>query len=177
MSIQPALSENPMIAALDVGYRGTIAVAACVIFEEWSSGGPLEEVQEHIEAVAPYEPGSFYLRELPCLLRVLSRLNVRPDAIIIDGYVWLGPENSPGLGAHLHEALNGKTPVIVVAKSPFKGAPNAQRVLRGNSTRPLYVTSAGMAPAEAGKKIAAMHGPYRIPTLLKRVDQLCRAAG
>jgi len=165
-----------MIAALDVYYSGTVAVAACVIFEEWSSDAPLGEIQEHIETVEPYEPGSFYLRELPCLLKVLSRLKLRLDAIIIDGYVWLGPENNPGLGARLYKALNGKTPVIGVAKSPFKGAPNAQRVLRGKSTRPLYVTSAGMEPAEAGKKIAAMHGPHRIPTLLKRVDQLCRAA-
>jgi len=166
-----------MIAALDVCYRGASAIAACVLFEEWTSEIPAQELQEHIEEVQPYEPGSFYLRELPCLLKVLSRLNDRLEAVIIDGYVWLGPENSPGLGARLYDALGHKTPVIGAAKSPFKGATNAERVFRGKSTRPLYVTSGGMEPTEAAKRIAGMHGAHRIPTLLKRVDRLCRAVG
>lgn len=166
-----------MIAALDVCYRGASALAACVLFEEWTSDASQAEFQELIEKVQPYEPGSLYLRELPCLLKVLSHLKVRIEAVIIDGYVWLGPENIPGLGARLYEALDRKTAVIGVAKSPFRGAVNAQRVHRGKSTAPLYVTSAGMEPGEAAEKIARMHGSYRIPTLLKRVDRLCRAVG
>lgn len=166
-----------MIAALDVYYRETFALLACVLFEKWTSDMPVKEVQERIEKVEPYEPGSFYLRELPCLLKVLSRLKDGLAAVIIDGYVWLGPENRPGLGARLYEALDRNTPVIGVAKSPFKGALNAQRVLRGKSARPLYITSAGMEPVEAARKIAGMHGSHRIPTLLRRVDRLCRGIG
>jgi deoxyribonuclease V len=164
-----------MIAALDVCYRSISALAACVLFEEWTSDIPKHELQERIEKVHPYEPGSFYLRELPCLLTVLSHLKVRVEAVIIDGYVWLGLENRPGLGARLYDALDHKTAVVGVAKSPFRSALNAQRVFRGKSIRPLYVTSAGMGPAEAAERIAAMHGSHRIPTLLKRVDRLCRA--
>jgi len=164
-----------MIAALDVCYRAVSALAACVLFEEWTSDAPQAEFQELIEKVQPYESGSFYLRELPCLLKVLSHLKVRIEAVIVDGYVWLGPENRPGLGARLYEALDRKTPVIGVAKSPFRGAANAERVLRGKSARPLYVTSTGLDPAEAARNIASMHGSHRIPTLLKRVDRLCRA--
>jgi deoxyribonuclease V len=164
-----------MIAALDVFYHGTSALAACVLFEEWTSDIPKHELQERIEKVQPYEPGSFYLRELPCLLGILQHLKEHLEVAIIDGYVWLGPENRPGLGGRLYDALNRKTAVIGVAKSPYRGAVNAQRVLRGKSIRPLYVTSAGMGPAEAAERIAAMHGSHRIPTLLKRVDRLCRA--
>jgi deoxyribonuclease V len=47
-------------------------------------------------------------------------------------------------------------------------------VLRGGSARPLYVTAAGLSADEAARRVRDMHGPYRIPTLLKRVDQLCR---
>ena len=100
----------------------------------------------------------------------------RVETIIVDGYVWLGPENRPGLGAHLYEALGKQVPVIGVAKSMFRGATNAEAVLRGRSRRPLYVTAAGMDPVIAAKNIQGMHGPHRIPTLLKRVDQLCRSA-
>jgi deoxyribonuclease V len=94
-----------------------------------------------------------------------------PDEIIIDGYVMLG--NSPGLGHHLFKSLDGKIPVIGVAKSLFEGS-SAAEVFRGGSTRPLYITSAGMDIQEASEKIRAMHGDYRIPTLLKRVDLLSK---
>ena len=79
----------------------------------------------------------------------------------------------PGLGQHLFNALNGRTPVIGVAKSRFKGSSGIE-VFRGGSKQPLYVTSAGVDLQKASEKIKRMHGNYRIPTLLKRVDLLAR---
>lgn len=52
--------------------------------------------------------------------------------------------------------------------------PLAQELRRGTSRSPLYVTAAGMDATEAARHIAEMHGPHRIPTLLKRIDRLCR---
>jgi deoxyribonuclease V len=165
-----------MIAAVDVCYSETGATAGGVLFTHWTSEQPARELQVFIEQVQPYEPGSFYKRELPCLLELLEPVNDRVETIIVDGYVWLGPENRPGLGAHLYETLGEQTPVIGVAKSIFGGATNAEAVLRGRSKRPLFVTAAGMDPLIAANNIQGMHGPHRIPTLLKRVDQLCRSA-
>ena len=54
------------------------------------------------------------------------------------------------------------------------GATLAQELRRGTSRSPLYVTAAGMEATEAARHIAEMHGPHRVPTLLKRVDRLCR---
>jgi deoxyribonuclease V len=48
-------------------------------------------------------------------------------------------------------------------------------VLRGASTKPLLITAAGMPEAQAAEHVREMHGAFRIPTLLRRVDQLCRA--
>jgi deoxyinosine 3'endonuclease (endonuclease V) len=76
----------------------------------------------------------------------------------------------PGLGAYLSSAIG--VPVIGVAKTQFVSA-NAIRVVRA-STRPLYVTGVGIDPAEAASHIASMHGPYRLPTLLKLVDSRAR---
>ena len=165
-----------MIAAVDVCYSETGATAGGVLFTHWTSEQPARELQVFIEQVQPYEPGSFYKRELPCLLKLLELVKDRVETIIVDGYVWLGPKNRPGLGAHLYETLGEQTPVIGVAKSMFRGATNAEAVLRGRSRRPLFVTAAGMDPVIAAKNIQGMHGPHRIPTLLKRVDQLCRSA-
>lgn len=160
------------IAALDVDYRPTCAVAACVLFETWSDEHVLESYTVTTPAAADYAPGAFYARELPCLLAALARGPEPPAVIVVDGHVWLGP-GRPGLGAHLHAALGGTTPVVGVAKNPFRGAP-AVEVLRGGSRRPLHVTAIGMADAEAAAHVEAMHGPHRVPTLLRVVDQLCR---
>jgi deoxyribonuclease V len=64
--------------------------------------------------------------------------------------------------------------VIGVAKSLFPGAP-ATPLLRGDSQRPLYVSATGVDLASAADNIRRMHGPHRLPTLLKQVDGLCRA--
>ena len=47
-------------------------------------------------------------------------------------------------------------------------------IYRGDSAKPLFVTAVGMTLEEAKAHIASMHGEHRIPTLLRRVDQLCR---
>ena len=164
-----------LLAALDVSYRGDgSAVSAAVLFAEWTDATPTAELTALVPSVAEYAPGRFFLRELPCLLAVIDRLDARPRAIVVDGYVFLGPER-PGLGAHLYDALAGSVPVVGVAKRPFRGA-FAVPVQRGRSARPLYVTSAGLSAEEAAAHVRAMHGEHRIPTLLRRVDALCRAS-
>lgn len=80
----------------------------------------------------------------------------------------------PGLGAHLYEALGRHTPVIGVAKTSSAGSSFAVPVLRGTSQVPLYITAAGLPAEEAATYVKRMHGAYRIPTFLKRVDRLCR---
>lgn len=161
------------IVCVDVDYRGEIAVAAGVWFQGWSASEGTAEVVTTLGEVAPYRPGELFRRELPGLLAVLTR-GPAADVVVVDGYVWLGP-GRPGLGAHLFAALGNRI-VVGVAKSRFAGATDAVPVYRGSSRSPLYVTAAGVLAADAAAWIAAMHGPYRIPTLLKRVDQLARRA-
>jgi deoxyribonuclease V len=158
-------------AAVDVAYGDAGARAAAVWFEGWDATAASSEKVCLIDEVAPYEPGAFYKRELPCLLAVLA--GVRPECVVIDGYVWLGPDRS-GLGAHLHQALG--VPIVGVAKTSFREAP-AMSVLRGESKNPLFVTAVGMDTGAAAAAVARMHGPFRIPTLLRRVDQLARGVG
>jgi deoxyribonuclease V len=164
-----------MLACVDVDYRGDQAVAACVLFRDWPDATPAGQLVGKVQSVAPYVPGQFYRRELPCLLAVLDKLPELPEVVVIDGYVWLGGEDHPGLGGHLHEALGRRVPVVGVAKTSFHSARLAVPVVRGaSSTRPLFITAAGLGPAAAAAHVQGMHGPHRIPTLLRLVDQLCR---
>jgi deoxyribonuclease V len=162
-----------MIACVDVDYRHTGAVAACICFEHWDDSTPVLESAIEINDVEPYEPGQFYRRELPCIVAVLQSLPTLPLIVVIDGYVWLG-EQRRGLGAHLYEALDKRAAIIGVAKTRFAGADPVELVTHGGSRTPLYVTAAGMDVTEAASHIRAMYGNHRIPTMLKRVDQLSR---
>ncbi|MBV9492877.1 MAG: endonuclease V [Acidobacteria bacterium] len=162
-----------MIAAVDVGYSAS-ALAAGVLFDSFSSHVPSATASLPIADVEPYVPGSFYRRELPCILALLQSVPWQPTILLIDGYVWLSEEN-PGLGAHVFEALRGPA-VIGIAKTAFRGATSAISVLRGESRTPLYVSAAGIDAAEAAAHVQSMHGESRIPTMLRLVDRLSRGA-
>ena len=158
-----------MIAAVDVHYGDAAVVAACVLFADWLDATAARElVATHAGAPEPYEPGAFFRRELPYVRAILAGVAAR--AIVVDGYAWLGV-GRPGLGVHVFDATG--VPVIGVAKRRFAGADTVE-ILRGTSKQPLHVTAIGCDVREAAASIQAMHGPHRIPTLLKRVDQLCR---
>src|ERR1700760_895189 len=120
---------------------------------------------------APYQPGEFFRRELPALRAVIPA-SEELALIVIDGYVDLDPAGRPGLGAHVHAEYG--VPVIGVAKTPFRTATHAARVLRGQSRKPLYVTAAGISVADAAHLVTGMAGKFRLPDALKLADRLAR---
>ncbi len=159
---------------MDVQYAAPAVVTAAVGFADWSDlSSTLECVRRAAVTPAPYESGAFYKRELPFLLEAVTVVQRHQpvEVVVIDGHVWLR-EGQPGLGARLHEAL-GRTAVIGVAKAAFAEG-SAVSVLRGSSNRPLFVSAAGINTHEAAELIRRMHGPHRLPTLLKRADRLAR---
>ncbi len=168
-----------MIVAVDVDYRAHETVAAAVAFEAWPAATATHELVERLPPAAPYVSGELWRRELPALLAVLAAVDaaIAPrtvGTIVVDAYVWL-PDGTPGLGARLH-AARGACPVVGVAKTALHGDALSIPVLRGTSARPLFVTAVGIDARLAAAAIAAMHGPDRTPTLLRRVDRCCRDA-
>lgn len=169
-------------ACVDVDYRADgSAMAACVAFSDWTEAAPAFERTLRVAHVEPYVSGAFFRRELPCILAVLEATvldgSVEPfDLVIVDGYVVLDGRGTPGLGAHLHAALGGSIAVVGVGKTRYAHAETAVPVLRGKSASPLWITALGMDPAIAATRVREMHGPHRIPTLLRRVDRLARDA-
>lgn len=166
------MDHRETVGAVDVQYDGDDrATAALVVCRDRTFATISSEHVVTVSPVAPYEPGSLYLRELPC---IRAALDVAPPIglLVVDGYATLDPDGRPGLGSRAADAFG--LPVIGVAKTPFRTATHAIQVLRGAATRPLYVTAAGVEPDEAARIVAAMAGPHRIPTALARVDRLAR---
>ncbi len=164
-----------MILAVDVYYDKTTAKAVGLLFN-WKDEKPSGLVTAHIDRIAPYEPGQFYKRELPCIQALLEEVNMDDvEAIIVDGYVYASNTKAYGLGGHLYEDIARRVPVIGVAKTPFKNnEETCLEICRGESKTPIYISSIGMDVAEAAVEVGGMHGEFRIPTILKELDRLTR---
>lgn len=163
-----------MIVAIDVYYIENRAKTVGILFEHWSdSTSDIKTlVTDYQDNVAPYQSGQFYQRELPCIMSLLSKIDLSEiTAIVIDGYVHLD-EGKFGLGGHLYNALDKTIPIIGVAKKTFSN--NSQyliEVTRGQSKHPLYVTAIGTQLKTAAANIKSMVGKYRMPDLLSYLDQ------
>jgi deoxyribonuclease V len=162
-----------VFAATDVQYLPGGGARAALVLASGAAFSPVvAEKTVLVSEVAPYQPGSFYRRELPCLRTVLAGALPHVELLVIDGYVDLDPGGRPGLGARAHEEFG--VPVVGVAKTRFATASHAIPVTRGQAARPLYVTAAGLPLADAAALVQAMSGEYRLPDALRRVDQLAR---
>ena len=163
-----------MIAALDTYHFDNGSTTGVVLFEQWTDAvASVEKICRLSGPTEPYIPGEFYKRELPCILAALESLSGNIETIIVDSYVQLAP-GKPGLGQKLFEALGASVNVVGVAKTRFYTAVDAIEICRGESTRPLFVSAVGIEVNEAARLVKAMHGHFRIPTLLKLADTLSR---
>ncbi|MEQ9219275.1 MAG: endonuclease V [Cyclobacteriaceae bacterium] len=163
-----------IILAVDVFYEQDQAQIAGVLFNDWKATEPDRVIYSTSKDIQPYVSGAFYQRELPCITQLLRDHRLKPDIVIIDGYVFLDGHHQPGLGKYLFDEFDGKVPVIGVAKHPYRNISEKYALYRGKSKNPLYVTAAGIDSGDAKAYIRQMHGAYRIPTLLKMADQLSR---
>ncbi|WP_312900769.1 hypothetical protein [Chryseobacterium taichungense] len=97
------------------------------------------------------------------------------DIIIVDGYVTLDNDDKIGLGGHLFKALDHKFPVVGIAKNGFNSPDDMRRmVYRGDSMTPLFLTAKGVDVDEIKTKVEEMQENFRMPSLLKKLDQLSR---
>ncbi len=168
-----------MILAFDTYYYGdNQAKTVCLAFDNWRDEKPTQIFTAVTTAIAEYEPGAFYKRELPCILHLYHQIELAPlEAIIIDGFVVLNDEDKLGLGGHLYEHLNKKIPVIGVAKTNFAQLhENKRALLRGGSQRPLFITALGIDLDVATAQINSMFGEFRMPNLLKQLDTITKEA-
>ncbi len=163
-----------LFAAVDVHYRKKTATTALVEFSDFSTCSITRSFVQESEIPAPYVPGKFYLRELPCILKILEQTGKHYQMIVIDGFVFLRKPVCHGLGGYLAKALGYRTIIIGVAKNYFKRARRCVEVTRGRSSKPLYVSAFNMEPESAGLLIREMHGEYRIPSILRITDQLSK---
>ena len=176
---------------LDVAYAvDSRVVAAAVVTVDIATGEVLESATAIGEADFPYVPGLFAFRELPTLLRALSRLTVTPDLLVADGHGLAHPRRF-GLACHL--GLETALPTIGVAKTPMADyAPPAD--IRGATSplvdesevvgvalrtqpnvKPIFVSIGHKVDlATACEHALALSPRFRLPETTRQADHLCR---
>jgi deoxyribonuclease V len=165
-----------MLVAVDVQYAAPAVVTVAVGFADWSDPtSMLECVRRAAVTPAPYEPGAFYKRELSFLVEAVTVVQRHHPVEVVSSMVTCGYERvNPYLGRGCTKrSAERRSSVVGVAKVAFAEG-SAVPVLRGSSSRPLFVSAAGINTHEAAELIRGMHGPHRLPTLLKRADRLAR---
>lgn len=170
---RPYGHEN--VLAIDVHYRENIAKAVGVLFH-WHNEKPEQIITEYVRDVADYIPGEFYKRELPCIMKLLEKIDLsKVSAIIIDGYVFTDNARTSGLGGKLFAELEAAIPVIGVAKTLFSGnSKTVVEIIRGESINPLYVSAIGYYLETAAMNVAMMKGKHRMPVILQELDRLTK---
>lgn len=164
-----------MLLAIDVYYKENIAKVVAVLFN-CEDETPQSIIIDQITGIEDYISGEFYKRELPCIERILQKVNLNDiEAVIIDGHIYVDDDGTFGLGGYAWESLDKKIPVIGVAKNSFfRNKNTVKEVFRGESKKPLYVSSIGIDLDIAANLIKQMKGNYRIPTVLKELDRITK---
>ncbi len=163
---------------VDAAYFKQKAVTVATTTHPQDTGKIISCYTSFRNGVARYEPGKFYKRELPCIMKVLGLVKEPLKTIFIDAHVWLSPAH-PGLGAHLFNAIGKKIPVIGMAKKGFAMQEKTdemlvKRVYRGKSKHPLHVTAAGIDLDQAAQVVQRLCGSFRIPYAMKKSHSLAR---
>jgi deoxyribonuclease V len=164
-----------MVLSLDVHYRNDKAKIVGVLFE-WDDISTKKIIIECIDKVEEYVSGEFYKRELPCLLKIIEKVDLLElEVIIIDGYIFIDNNFKYGLGGILWEKLDRKIPIIGVAKTSFfSNKETVKELIRGNSKKPLYISTIDYPIDKAMENLKKMSGEYRLPTILKQMDTITK---
>ena len=164
-----------MKLAIAVHFDGAQAQAAAVAFDAWDVPEATKTYVSHIAQVEKSVRGEPDLRELTCVMQLLREHRLAPELILIDGFVHLDADETPGLGQHLFQALGGVVPVIGVSKTGRPSLSTQFEVMREEEAKPLVVTSAGVDIGAAKARVRAMHGRKRVPTLMKLAARLAKS--
>lgn len=165
-----------MIVAFDSYYTNGQQKTVCVLFSDWEHPEINKSYTGFHKIEDSYHSGEFYKRELPGILHLIHEVGLEDiNTILVDAFVWLDDNETPGLGGRLYHALNEKIPVIGIAKTDFATIhQNKRKLFRGKSIRPLFITSAGIDTDLATNFIKNLPGKFRIPDVLRELDRLTK---
>jgi deoxyribonuclease V len=179
------------VAGVDVAYAKEISIGAVAVLD-FASLSLVESKIVRLKTRFPYIPTLLSFREIPPAYSAIKKLEVEPDAFLVDGQGIAHPYRL-GFAAHLGLAIN--KPTIGVAKSLLCGkvepvggqgwAPITDgreiigaEVVTKPGTRPMYVSVGHLVSLKrAIDVVRSCTRTYRIPEPIRRAHMLANEKG
>ena len=88
-----------MKLVMDFQIHGDHALVAAVAFDDWAAPEGTKNYSLRIGHVEKPTKGELDLRALPWLVQLLDANGLQPEAIVMDGFVHLDAQETPGLAS------------------------------------------------------------------------------
>lgn len=179
--LKESFTEAETIAGADCAFYSNKIVAAIVVCDKEMK--ILEKQHSIMDVKLPYIPGFLFYREGPAIADAYSKLEKKPDVLVVDGNGILHPLRI-GIASQLGVLLDQTT--IGIAKNLLLGEKDEQgRILVGNEirgmemktreySRPLYISPGHKISIEKSVEIAKgyIRPPHKLPEPLHLAHRL-----
>jgi len=182
-------SEVGLIGGVDVAYTAEGEAVAAAAILDFKNLKPVEFKIARVRVRFPYIPTLLSFREAPPIFKVLARLNLKPDVVLVDGQ---GVAHPYGCGLASHVGVILSIPTIGVAKKPLCGeigefrGNQAPIILHGREvgrvllvrekSKPIYVSVGHRVSLEDAVEIVlrCVKPGRRIPEPIRMAHQLSK---
>jgi deoxyribonuclease V len=122
--------DTETVCGIDVSYSGRTAYGAAVVTDV-KTKAVLEEQTVEYEVNFPYIPTYLAFRELPVVVKLISKLTYEPDVLMMDGNGILHPRKF-GVASHIGVVLN--RPTVGAAKKLLCGSFDESKLEKMNDS-------------------------------------------
>ena len=172
VSIKDSFNEMRTIAGCDQLVKGD-DIYSCVVVCDFENLSVIEKSYANRKVNFPYIPGFLAYRETPVIIDAFSKLEKKPDLLLVDGNGILHPRRF-GIACYLGITLN--IPTIGIAKKLLIGRVENERIfvseeLRGIKleakigSNPIYVSPGHKISVQKSFEIAknCIRPPHKLP--------------
>ena len=123
----------------------------------------------------PYVPGLLSFREMPALIEAWEKLDMEPDAIVMDGH---GTAHPRGMGIACHAGLVFERPAIGCGKSVLVGKFDEPEETRGSWSPMIFKTRTIGAALRTKNRVSPVYvSPGHLMDLPTAIDLMLRCDG
>jgi len=182
ISLKDSKKNFDRVAGVDVSYSYPKAYGALSL---WKDQEEIELCTAKCEIKFPYIPTYLAFRELPLLLKLLDKINMEIDIVMVDGNGILHPQ---GVGLASHLGVETGMPTIGVAKSKLcgrvvddvnqnnrvsevrkNGKLIGHAVLEGNRAKnPIYVSPGHHVSHSQAVDMVRRYCKYKVPEPIRK---------
>ena len=170
--IKDEFDEIKLVGGVDQAFRDNEIISAVVVCD-YKTMKVIERKSACVKATFPYIPSYLSYREAPAIVATVSKLENKPDVLLVDGHGIAHPRKI-GLASHVGLLLD--IPTIGVAKNLLCGEVKEDKIVIGEEVRgfslvakehanPIFVSPGHKVSLKSSLEIVknCMRLPHKLP--------------